>query len=514
MTEMHALRDDPVTFSRDVLGVDVWAHQEGPLRSTARNVTIAGGRRSGKSACAQVKAIYTASTRRRVQVLTVLPAIDAGRSWLRECSDILRASKLRGSIVDEQAQSIRFTTGSEIIVLPATAGQLRGRGRNLMLVILEEAGFLDAGVMRDISYALLDNYAEGAQMWQVGSPWGPPQHPFRVAFERGMEGGDQDYASFQVKTTDNPKLPKDFIERERARLAPSEAAAELDGVWSEAIGSLFSRALLGLHTAAVEIPALADLRTPASPVLGLDWGVSFDRSAAVFLYRLPVSELNPDREPVPTFLVCPYVWPAGTATNDVVDEIVSCEARPCYIAPETNGVGSFPSEEVFRRMQARPDRWPRNFHYVNTTAQFKTAGYSCILALMERHQLVLPNDPDLLRQLAGLRFEQGARGFLKIEAEQAAVHDDLADALYLCSLPYTANKKVGCGLIQLAGPKAPRDARMPEMDCDTVRTGAGLELYQRPTLQGVRDWQVTQYAEQKPVVPVNQERIGKFTITR
>ncbi len=427
---MRDLRDDPVKFAKQVLGVTIWPHQQGPLRSKARNVTIAGGRRSGKSATAQVKAIHVASTRRNVQVLCVLPAIDAGRSWLREAADILRASKLRGSIVDEQAQSIKFSTGSEIVVLPATAGQLRGRGRNLLLVILEEAGFLDAGVMRDISYALLDNYAEGAQMWQVGSPWGPPQHPFRVAYERGLESGnDEDYASFTVRTTDNPRLPTDFIERERARLAPSEAAAELDGEWSEAIGSLFSRKLLEAHTAPVTVPPMSELVGPASPIMGIDWGVSFDRSCAVFVYRLPVAELNPDREPVPRFIALPYIWAAGTATNDVVDELVNCAARPCYIAPEVNGVGSYPSEELTRRTQRRPDKWPRSWHYVNTTAPLKTAGYSCILALMERGQIVLPNDPDLLRQLAGLRFEQGARGFLKIEAEQAAVHDDAADAL-------------------------------------------------------------------------------------
>ncbi len=52
------------------------------------------------------------------------------------------------------------------------------------------------------------------------------------------------------------------------------------------------------------------------------------------------------------------------------------------------------------------------------------------------------------------------------------------------------------------------------MESEIIQTGDGLKVHQRPTLQGVRDWQVTQYADQKPVTPVNQERIGKFTITR
>jgi hypothetical protein len=512
MTNESDVRSDAVVFANDVLNVDVWDHQAGPLRSTARNVNIAGGRRSGKSATAQVKAVHVASTRRNAEVVCVLPNIDSGKDWLREASDILYTSKLKDSVTDEQTQSIEFSQGGVIRVLPATAGQLRGHGRNLLLVILEEAGFQDPEVVRHVSYALLDNYDEGAQLWQVGSPWGGTQHPFRVYFQRGVEG-DQDYESFEVRTQDNPLLPKDFIERERARLSPSEAAAELDGQWSEAIGSLFPRALLEAHTAPYAIPSMEALCPPAQPIVGLDWGVSFDKTSAVYMYRLPLAELNPDREPVPTFGVFPYTWPSGTANNTIVDLIVKNPAHPRYVASETNGVGSFCSEELFRRIQELPYKWERNWHWINTTAATKTAAYSCLLSLLERGQIVLPNDPDLLRQLAGLRFEQGTRGFLKIEAEVAAVHDDLCDGLALCSLPYTANKKTACGLLQLAGPKAYRDELLPALDCETVKTGAGFTLYQRPTLQGVRGQGLTEYAEQLPARPDNERRIGDWVIT-
>jgi hypothetical protein len=513
MTDLTPLKD-PVTFSRRVLNIDIWPHQVGPLTATQRNVTIAGGRRSGKSLTAQVKAVHVAATRRESQVLVISPAIDSARSWLRETGDILRDSKLKGSVVDEQAQRILFSNRSEIVVLPATDSQLRGRGRSLLLCLIEEAGFQDSNIVRAVSYALLDRYDEGAQLWQVGSPWGPVEHPFRVAYERGLESGeDEDYASFTVRTTDNPNLPVDFIERERKRLSASEAAAELDGQWSEAVGSLFSRKLLESVTAPFEIPALNELRPPASGILGMDWGVSYDMTAAVFLYRLPVAELNTDIEPVPRFVCLPYVWPAGTSNRDISIEVVNSGAQPAWIAPETNGAGSFPSEELFRRYKKRPG-WKRNFQFINTTAQTKTAGYSCLLSLMENGQIILPNHVDLLRQLAGLRYEQGARGFMKIENEQAAMHDDISDALYLCSLPYSAGRgKTACGLIQLATePRAPRDSRCPPLDCETVETGDGLVLYQRPPLQSVRDFSVSMFT--KPVPQGIREDRGTYTILR
>lgn len=246
------LTDDPVHFAKHVLRIDLDPHQQEAVRSTKPNVVVAGGRRSGKSLMAQVKAIVVAASNRGVRVIVVSPNIEAARFWLRECAELLRLSVLRDSVLNEETQSLVFSTLSEIVAIPATHGQLRGQGRSLRLVIVEEAGFQAAEVIRDVRYALLDNIEEGAQLWQVGSPWGGTDHPFRSSYERGLTG-DPDYASFQFKTADNPRLPKDFIERERARLAPSEAAAELDGVWSEAVGALFPRELLEAITVDLDL---------------------------------------------------------------------------------------------------------------------------------------------------------------------------------------------------------------------------------------------------------------------
>lgn len=237
------LTDDPVHFAKQVLRIDLDPHQQEVVRSIKPNVVVAGGRRSGKSLMAQVKAIHVAASNRGARVIVISPNIEAARYWLRECAELLRLSALRDSVLNEETQSLVLSIGSAIVAIPATHGQLRGQGRNLRLVVVEESGFQSAEVIRDVRYALLDNFAAGAQLWQVGSPWGGTDHPFRSSYERGLTG-DPDYESVRFRTTDNPRLPKDFIERERARLAPSEAAAELDGIWSSAVGALFDRELL------------------------------------------------------------------------------------------------------------------------------------------------------------------------------------------------------------------------------------------------------------------------------
>ena len=74
----------------------------------------------------------------------------------------------------------------------------------------------------------------------------------------------------------------------------NRAAAEIDGVWSNAAGALFSRELLESVTADLEVPALSELRGPARGIAGCDYGASWDRSALAAVYRLPVAPLRRD----------------------------------------------------------------------------------------------------------------------------------------------------------------------------------------------------------------------------
>jgi hypothetical protein len=485
VTDSHS---DTVTFAREVLGIDSFEHQVPALRSTAPYLVLAGGRRSGKSEAAQIKALHGCFTHAGGEWIVTGANEDKARDFIREAADLLQGELARGSVVDEIASRLDFANGASMIALAPTPGKIRGHGRKAIGITVEEAGFTPPHVWRDARYVLLDHIEEGVQAWLIGSPWGGPDHFFRDSFERGMDG-DQDFASFQWRTSMNPRLSKGWIERERERLAPSEAAAELDGEWSNAVGSLFPRELLERNTADVEIPALSALTGPARPVLGLDWGVSFDRSAAAVIYRLPIGALNPDRELRPRFIVLPYVWPAGTPLigderrPGVVHEVAGLRVPWACISPEVNGVGAGPSEELVRRLRGRLPAGCR-WNLVSTTAAKKTTGYAMVLSLFEREQLVAPRHPDMLRQLAGMRFEQGQRGFMHIEAEDAATHDDIADALMLATAPYVRSK--GRAACRLAGPAAGGipDAIVPPLESEEiVETSGGLRLYRRPVLQ-------------------------------
>ena len=325
-----------------------------------------------------------------------------------------------------------------------------------------------------------------------------PRHTRRDARDRRRRTADRDYEL-----------------RVLGRVSPAEYAAEVLGEWSDAQGSLFPRELLERNTADYELPTLSTLYGPAQPMLGVDWGVSFDRSAAVAIGRLPVSKLNPDRPARPTFGVAAVeVWPQGTRLAEVVSDVLASPAPWAVVSPEESGVGAGPSQDLIAHLRRRSadeknralDHWrdhdgetpwgwtdavgpPTRFNPVSTTAAKKATAYGFLLSLLEQERLVLPRHPDLLRQLAGLRFEHTERGMTRIEADSPGLHDDVADALMLATAPFSRDGRSRCRLARFSRLDLP-DADVPEAT-DTVATAGGLVLPRAPFWQSVNGPELT-----------------------
>lgn len=480
------LRFSVAKFADRVLGIELWPHQIEAAESDVFITAVAAARRTGKTSIAEVLAMHSAFAYRDSQVLILSATQEAARRLTESIGARLISNPLtRGAVVDDFSTRVRLSNGSEIVSLPASQRQVRGYGRGVRLVILDEAGFMPGELWAAAHYVALDERANGARLLMLGTPWGPLEHFFRNHFVRGQDASDPDCRSFNWTYKVNPQLDHAYLERQRTRTSPAEYAAEVLGEWSDAIGSLFARELLDRQTADVNLPALADLRLPARGSIGLDWGVSFDRSAAAVIYRLPDCGLNPDADRRPRFIAVPHVWPVKTPLGEVVRDVCAMQAAPSHISTETNGVGAMPSQELSRGLRGRTDR--RVWNYVATTNKSKTAGYGALLGLLEQGQLILPRHPDLLRQLAGLKFEQGERGFTRIEADDPATHDDVADALMLATMTYTGKSgRLASLLARLADPsRSTPDTRIPLLDEPTVEAGDGLRVYARPVLQSI-----------------------------
>src|SRR4051812_6710578 len=93
---------------------------------------------------------------------------------------------------------------------------------------------------------------------------------------------------------------------------------------------------------------------------------------------------------------------------------------------EANGVGGPPTEALEALLPGRVER-------VNTTQATKELAFARILDLLTAKRLVLPDDPQLVQELAGLEATSTVNGGVRIAAAGVG-HDDLAMALSFCAL--------------------------------------------------------------------------------
>lgn len=508
---MPDLREDFRAFC-SAIGVELWPHQIEAANSDAFVTVIAKARQTGGSMFLQCLAIYTAFRDAGVSVVIVSATQESSRGMTEAIGARLAGNPLtKGSVVDEQSMRVKLANGSSIVSLPASERQIRGR--TARLVLLDESSYLHPRIWQAAEYVALAQRAQGSRIVMCSTPYSVGF--FRDSYEAGLNG-DPDFDSFhwdyKVK---GPNLDAAYLERQRERVSPSQYDAEVLGKFSDAAGSLFSRELLASVTADFEVPQMHELRPPAAGLYGADWGQSRDRSSLAVIHRLPDLGLNPDAEKMPRFILFSYGWPLATPLYESVQDIVNIPARAHCWAVEQNGIGQMPSAEVGRLLRER-DHEPKLWAFTATTAAKKTAGFGILLHLMEKGQLVIPRDPELLRQLSGLVFQHKAQGFTSYENDSdIADFDDRCDSAFLATGVYTEKStgRVQTLLQGLAGQRAVADVEMHPLNCAVVETGAGHRLYERPAIQSVADQNFTLPLSVSSVAPPPPEdRVGRFVI--
>src|SRR5437899_11770746 len=117
--------------------------------------------------------MHTAFSYKNCKVLILSAGQDAARRLTESIGQRLNASKLtRGAVVHDFATRIRLSNGSEIISLPASQRQIRGYGKNLLLLAMDECGFIPEELWAAARFTALDEKSNGSRIILLGSPWG------------------------------------------------------------------------------------------------------------------------------------------------------------------------------------------------------------------------------------------------------------------------------------------------------------------------------------------------------
>ena len=418
---------DPGAFADQVLGECMWSYQLDFARSVARFRVVAAGRQVGKSRTLAKVSLFEASTRAGVLVLVVSAGEEAAKRLLADCVALANGSDaLRGSVVDDGKSLLTLSNGSTIRSVPASIRQIRGWPVDLL--IIDEAGFIDNEIWDASLPAIIAR--PGSRVVVASSPWGSPGHWFRLLWARGMDAPDGNYQSWQWSSYDSPLADKALLDELRTSRSADWFGREVLGQFTDDAGTYFKEAEL--------MDAVADYRMCAPEDLdwfldgryaaaaGVDWGLN-DANVLTLVSVLEDYGQNRDLLADKLVLFIPWYearhrWPYTQFIERIV-QTAKFYHLP-VIASEVNGVGQYPTTMLDDKM------CEAGFHSavapVVTDVRRKQSGFGMIKGLLQSNRLVLPRDPELLKQLRGLEFEQLPGGGMRIAVPERYGHDDVA----------------------------------------------------------------------------------------
>lgn len=418
---------DAGAFAERVLKRPLWDHQLDIARSQARYRVVCAGRQVGKSTVLSTLALFEAVTRRNITVLLVSAGEVASRRLLEECTALAVESSLGGSVLDDSKSLLSFSNGSRIISVPASQRQIRGWPVDVL--ILDEAGFIDQDIWRAAEPAIIAR--PGSKVILTSTPWGDSTHFFRALWNRGMDSPDENVASWHWPSSVSPLVDDVLLEQIRQRESSEYFKREFLAEWTDSAGAYFSEAEIMDAVADYGMCAPADLERwidrPYVAAGGIDWGYAHDANALTLVSVLEDFGLNRGVLGADLALFIPWFevrhnWPYSQFIDRIVETAGKYHIR--VLASETNGVGQYPTEDLRRR--AHEAGRGCYVSSVVTDVRRKQSGFSMIKGLLQRNRLVLPRDPELLKQLRGLEFEQLPTGNLRIAVPDRSGHDDLA----------------------------------------------------------------------------------------
>jgi len=200
---------DPVRLAQRVgITPDPW--QADLLRSRGKQTILNCSRQSGKSTVSSILALDEASYHPPALVLLLSPS-------LRQSSELFRKMKesygaLGADVVpvaQESALRLELENGSRIVCLPGKEASIRGFSKVALLVV-DEASRVPDELYQAIRPMLA---VSGGRLILLSTPFGK-----RGFFHHEWTEGGADWHRVQISADQCPRIPKDWLAKERAAI--------------------------------------------------------------------------------------------------------------------------------------------------------------------------------------------------------------------------------------------------------------------------------------------------------
>jgi hypothetical protein len=204
-----AMALDPVLYAKNALGFqpDVW--QNKVLRVTGKRMLLNCSRQWGKSTTASVLAVHRAMFHPDSLILLVSPSLRQSSELFRKVSGFMDRLAEKPEKLEDNRLSLQLANGSRIVSLPSNEATVRGFS-GASLIIEDESSRVDDLLYKTMRPMLA---VSGGRLILMSTPFGKRGH----FFEEWTNGGDS-WERIEVKATDCSRIPKAFLEEEKASL--------------------------------------------------------------------------------------------------------------------------------------------------------------------------------------------------------------------------------------------------------------------------------------------------------
>ena len=442
---------DPVRFAEETLGVSLWDKQKEVLNAIRRRrrVAVKSGNGLGKDFTAAVALLWYLHAHDPGIVLSTAPTFRQVRHVLwRQIHALHRQATrpLGGQLLDTRwdLAKDRYALG-----LSATgADQFQGFHCENILVVVDEA----EGVAEPI-YEAIDAVmtSENVKLLLIGNPT-----RLSGAFYRAFHQERGIYEPITMSALDSPNVQNMGIDV--PGLVTAQWVAERRAVWEENSDRFRSR-VLGKFPERGEdsLIAMSDIEeavyeghpSPQQTAGGYDWSELFlpgkgtaSGSAAI---GVDVARFGSDRsvvavrrgevvEEISVFAQLDTMAVAGSVVASVRKH------RPRLVNVDEVGIGSGVVDRL--REQGIPVRGVNGAAAPwrdDDCANLRAEGYRALAERFRSRRIRIPDDPELIAELAALRYRYNSRGNLIIEGKdeirsRGLPSPDKADALMLAFL--------------------------------------------------------------------------------
>jgi hypothetical protein len=204
-----AMALNPVAFAEDALSFSPDAAQTKVLQWSGKRLLLNCSRQWGKSTTSSVLAVHEAVFKPNSMILLISPSLRQSSELFRKVSGFMDRLSVKPERVEDNRLSLQLENGSRIVSLPSKEATVRGFS-GVTLIIEDEASRVDDLLYKTVRPMLA---VSGGRLILLSTPFGKRGHFFEE-----WEHGGSSWERIEVRATECPRIPKDFLDEEKASL--------------------------------------------------------------------------------------------------------------------------------------------------------------------------------------------------------------------------------------------------------------------------------------------------------